>query len=54
MLFSYMFGAGQRLAPPGNAMLMARGPGDLRAGASRTACSGFDAKLRGRLPGWMV
>ncbi len=53
MLFSFVFGAGQRLAPPGNAMLMAAvlvifvlaPPGRVL---------GLDAKLRGRLPGWMV
>jgi thiosulfate dehydrogenase [quinone] large subunit len=53
MLFSFAFGAGQRLAPPGNALLMAcvcvifviAPPGRVL---------GLDARLRGRLPRWMV
>ncbi len=53
MLFSFAFGAGQRLAPPGNALLMAcvlvvfvlAPPGRVL---------GLDQRLRGRLPRWMV
>jgi thiosulfate dehydrogenase [quinone] large subunit len=53
MLFSFAFGAGQKLVPPGNALLMAcvlvifvlAPPG---------RAFGIDARLRGRLPRWMV
>jgi thiosulfate dehydrogenase (quinone) large subunit len=53
MLFSFAFGAGQGLAPPGNALLMgaiflvfvAAPPGRVL---------GFDTALRGRLPRWLV
>jgi thiosulfate dehydrogenase [quinone] large subunit len=53
MLFSIAFGAGQRLAPPGNALLMASifvifilaPPGRVL---------GVDAALRDRFPRWMV
>jgi uncharacterized membrane protein YphA (DoxX/SURF4 family) len=53
MLFSYAFGAGQRLVPPGNALLMAAimvtfvlvPPG---------RALGIDVGLRARLPRWLV
>jgi thiosulfate dehydrogenase [quinone] large subunit len=53
MLFGVAFGAGQKLAPPGNALLMAAvmvifilaPPGRFL---------GIDARLRGRLPRWMA
>jgi uncharacterized membrane protein YphA (DoxX/SURF4 family) len=53
MLFSFAFGSGQGLAPPGNALLMgaiflifiAAPPGRVL---------GFDTVLRGRLPRWLV
>ena len=53
MLFSFAFGAGQGLAPPGNALLMgvlcllfvAAPPGRFL---------GVDSVLRARLPRWMV
>ncbi|HXJ21644.1 MAG TPA: DoxX family membrane protein [Polyangia bacterium] len=53
MLFSIAFGAGQGLAPPGNALLMgaifvifiAAPPGRVL---------GLDAALRGRLPRWLA
>lgn len=53
MLFSFAFGAGQRLAPPGNALLM----GALMVlfvFAPPGRVLGVDAGLRGRLPRWMV
>lgn len=53
LLFSFAFGAGQGLAPPGNALLMGvlfllfifAPPGRVL---------GLDAALRGRFPSWMV
>jgi len=53
MLFSFAFGAGQRLAPPGNALVMAAvfatfvllPPGRVL---------GLDQALRARLPRWLV
>jgi uncharacterized membrane protein YphA (DoxX/SURF4 family) len=53
MLFSFAFGAGQGLAPPGNALLMGAifvifivaPPGRVL---------GFDRVLRGHLPRWLV
>ena len=53
MLFSFMFGAGQKLAPPGNAMLMAAVL-VIFVLAPPGRALGLDAKLRGRLPSWMV
>jgi thiosulfate dehydrogenase [quinone] large subunit len=53
MLFAFAFGAGQRLAPPGNALLMGAvclifvliPPGRVL---------GLDQALRGRMPRWLV
>lgn len=53
MLFSFAFGAGQRLAPPGNALLMACVL-VIFVAAPPGRVLGLDARLRGRLPGWMV
>jgi uncharacterized membrane protein YphA (DoxX/SURF4 family) len=53
MLFSFAFGAGQGLAPPGNALLMgALFVLFLLAPPGRVL--GVDARLRGHLPRWMV
>lgn len=53
MLFSIAFGAGQGLAPPGNAVLMGA-LFVLFIFAPPGRVLGFDAALRARLPGWMV
>jgi len=53
MLFSFAFGAGQGLVPPGNALLM----GALFAvfvAAPPGRAFGLDARLRHRFPGWMT
>jgi thiosulfate dehydrogenase [quinone] large subunit len=53
MLFSFAFGAGQGLAPPGNALLIgALCVLFILAPPGRVL--GIDARLRGRLPRWMV
>jgi thiosulfate dehydrogenase [quinone] large subunit len=53
MLFSFAFGAGQGLAPPGNALLMgALFVLFLLAPPGRFL--GLDTRLRGHLPRWMV
>lgn len=53
MLFSFAFGAGQGLAPPGNALLMGA-LFFLFIFAPPGRVLGFDASLRNRLPRWMV
>jgi uncharacterized membrane protein YphA (DoxX/SURF4 family) len=53
MMFSFMFGAGQGLVPPGNALLMGA-IFVLFLFAPPGRILGVDARLRGRLPGWMV
>jgi thiosulfate dehydrogenase [quinone] large subunit len=53
MLFSFAFGAGQGLAPPGNALLMGA-LFLLFVFASPGRFMGVDAVLRARLPRWMV
>src|SRR6478672_5311985 len=50
MLFSFMFGAGQGLVPPGNALLMGA-IFVLFLFAPPGRVLGVDARLRGRLPG---
>ncbi len=53
MLFAYAFGAGQKLVPPGNALLMgALFVTFIFAPPGRVL--GIDAGLRGRLPRWLV
>jgi uncharacterized membrane protein YphA (DoxX/SURF4 family) len=53
MLFSFAFGAGQGLAPPGNALLMgAIFVIFILAPPGRVL--GVDAALRGRLPRWLA
>ena len=53
MLFSFAFGSGQGLAPPGNALLMgAVFVIFMLAPPGRVL--GFDTALRTRLPRWMV
>jgi uncharacterized membrane protein YphA (DoxX/SURF4 family) len=53
MLFSFAFGAGQGLAPPGNALLMgAIFVVFVLAPPGRVL--GLDAVLRGRLPRWLA
>jgi thiosulfate dehydrogenase [quinone] large subunit len=53
MLFSFAFGAGQGLAPPGNALLMGA-LFLLFVFAPPGRFMGVDAVLRARLPRWMV
>jgi thiosulfate dehydrogenase (quinone) large subunit len=53
MLFSIAFGAGQGLAPPGNAVLMGA-LFVLFIFAPPGRVLGLDTSLRGRLPSWMV
>jgi thiosulfate dehydrogenase [quinone] large subunit len=53
MLFSIAFGAGQGLAPPGNAVLMGA-LFVLFIFAPPGRVLGLDTALRARLPGWMV
>jgi len=53
MLFSFAFGSGQGLAPPGNALLMGV-VCVLFVAAPPGRFLGVDAALRGRLPRWMV
>ena len=53
MLFSFAFGAGQGLVPPGNALLMGA-LCVLFVVAPPGRVLGVDAVLRGRLPRWMV
>jgi len=53
MLFSFAFGAGQGLMPPGNAVIM----GALFATfvfAPPGRAFGLDSMLRGRLPRWLI
>ena len=53
MLFSFAFGAGQGLVPPGNALLMGA-LFVLFIFAPPGRVLGFDQVLRARLPRWMV
>ncbi len=53
MLFSFAFGAGQGLAPPGNALVMGA-VCVLFVFAPPGRVLGIDAKLLGHLPRWMV
>ena len=53
MLWSFAFGAGQGLVPPGNAVVMGA-VCVLFVFAPPGRVLGIDAKLRGRLPRWMV
>ena len=53
MLFSFALGAGQGLVPPGNALIMGA-VCVLFVFAPPGRVLGIDAKLRGRLPRWMV
>jgi thiosulfate dehydrogenase [quinone] large subunit len=53
MLFGIAFGAGQKLAPPGNALLMAA-VCVVFVFAPPGRFLGVDARLRGRLPRWMA
>jgi thiosulfate dehydrogenase [quinone] large subunit len=53
LLFSFAFGAGQGLAPPGNALLMAT-ICLLFVLAPPGRVLGIDTRLRARLPRWMV
>jgi uncharacterized membrane protein YphA (DoxX/SURF4 family) len=53
MLFSFAFGAGQGLAPPGNALLMGA-LCLLFVLAPPGRVLGIDTRLRTRLPRWMV
>jgi thiosulfate dehydrogenase (quinone) large subunit len=53
MLFSYAFGGGQGLSPPGDAILL----GAILATfvlAPPGRAFGVDQTMRGRLPGWMI
>ena len=53
MLFSFAFGGGQGLVPPGNALLMGA-ICVLFVVAPPGRVLGIDSALRGRLPRWMV
>ena len=53
MLLSFAFGAGQGLVPPGNAVIMGA-VCVLFMFAPPGRVFGFDARLRARLPRWMV
>ena len=53
LLFSFAFGAGQGLAPPGNALLMGA-LCLLFIVAPPGRVLGIDTRLQTRLPGWMV
>jgi thiosulfate dehydrogenase (quinone) large subunit len=53
LLFSFAFGGGQGLAPPGNALLMGA-LFVLFIFAPPGRVFGLDAALRGRFPAWMI
>ncbi len=53
MLFSFAFGAGQGLVPPGNALLMGA-IFVIFVLAPPGRAFGLDARLRSRFPGWMA
>jgi uncharacterized membrane protein YphA (DoxX/SURF4 family) len=53
MLFSFAFGAGQGLMPPGNAVVMGAVFVTFVLAPPGRAF-GIDSMLRGRLPGWLI